>query len=420
MTDPIQTPFISRWYSLLPEAIRRFSKLGHKTHAAALTFTTLFALVPVLTVMYSALSLLPSMADTRQDLENALLSNLVPASGDALMGYLYQFSEQAKKLTAVGIVFLFITAYLMLRTIEETFNKVWQLEHGRKGLSGFLLYWAVMSLGPLMLGSGLAVSSYVASLSLWQSEWVPSYGVQLLTLVAPFITSFATFSLIYWAVPNCHVPLRHAMAGGLFTALVFEIGKEIFAELTTVFPSYQLIYGAFAAVPLFLLWLYISWAMILLGAELVYLMGYRQSSAGVQHDLESRSDAIEYETWHAGLLILSEVHRRQNQEAKPTDPVQLFGAIKGLIPDTLHRSVNYLCDMKYLRPEVETAEHDTVYWLIPDPGQITLQDYLDYFPAVEWKDEPIREFLEAVGISEEDNRTTLSSLLIKLREEEGL
>ena len=258
---------------LLVDAVKRFSLLGHKTHAAALTYTTLFALVPLITVTFSALSMIPALQESKGEIEQLLMGSLVPSSGDAVMGYLAEFSEQARKLTTIGIILLMVTAFMMLRNIEDSFNQVWLLKRSRKGLSSFLLYWAILSLGPLMLSAGLAVSSYISSMSLWKEDWVPTSGVLLLGIVVPYITSFFVFTLIYWAVPNCKVPLKHAAIGGAIVALLFELGQEVFAEASTFFPTYQLIYGAFAAVPLFLLWLFLSWSVILLGAEIVFLLG---------------------------------------------------------------------------------------------------------------------------------------------------
>lgn len=271
-------PYLTAFYRhsgmrIMVAAIKRFLLLGHKTHAAALTYTTLFALVPLLTVMYSVLSMIPALQESKGAIEEMLLGNLVPSSVDALMGYLYQFSEQARQLTTIGIILLMVTAFMMLRNIEDSFNKVWLLKKGRKGVSSFLLYWAVLSLGPLLLSAGIGVSSYIASLSLWKEDWVPSSGILLLATVLPYVTSFLAFTFIYWAVPNVKVPLKHAAIGGIVVSLLFQIGQQIFTEASTFFPSYQLIYGAFAAVPLFLLWLFLSWSVILLGSEIVFLLG---------------------------------------------------------------------------------------------------------------------------------------------------
>ena len=189
---------IQQWpvVALLMAAVKRFTALEHKAHAAALTYTTLFALVPLLTVTYSVLSMIPSLQENRSEIEQLLIGNLVPASGDVMMNYLHQFSQQAQKLTVVGIALLAVTAIMMLRSIEYTFNQVWLLKRGRKGLSSFLLYWGILSLGPLMLSGGIAASSYFASLSLWQEDWVPTFGTMALGLLIPFTTSFLAFTLI--------------------------------------------------------------------------------------------------------------------------------------------------------------------------------------------------------------------------------
>lgn len=277
MRDFVQ-PYLTAFYRhsgmrIMVAAVKRFLLLGHKTHAAALTYTTLFALVPLLTVTYSMLSMIPALQESKGTIEEVLLGNLVPTSADALMGYLYQFSEQARQLTTIGVVLLMVTAFMMLRNIEDSFNKVWLLKKGRKGVSSFLLYWAVLSLGPLLLSAGIGVSSYIASLSLWKEDWVPSSGILILAKVLPYVTSFLAFTFIYWAVPNVKVPLKHAAIGGAVVSVLFQIGQQVFTEASTFFPSYQLIYGAFAAVPLFLLWLFLSWSVILLGSEIVFLLG---------------------------------------------------------------------------------------------------------------------------------------------------
>lgn len=277
MRDFVQ-PYLTAFYRhsgmrIMVAAVKRFLLLGHKTHAAALTYTTLFALVPLLTVTYSMLSMIPALQESKGAIEEVLLGNLVPTSADTLMGYLYQFSEQARQLTTIGVVLLMVTAFMMLRNIEDSFNKVWLLKKGRKGVSSFLLYWAVLSLGPLLLSAGIGVSSYIASLSLWKEDWVPSSGILILAKVLPYVTSFLAFTFIYWAVPNVKVPLKHAAIGGAVVSVFFQIGQQVFTEASTFFPSYQLIYGAFAAVPLFLLWLFLSWSVILLGSEIVFLLG---------------------------------------------------------------------------------------------------------------------------------------------------
>lgn len=367
-------------------AVKRFTHLGHKTHAAALTYTTLFALVPLITVTYSVLSMIPALQQGKGQIEQLLLGNLIPASGDALMGYLYQFSEQARQLTVIGIVLLLVTAFMMLRSIENSFNQVWQLKHGRQGLSSFLLYWAILSLGPLMLSAGLAVSSYIGSLGFWRENWVPTLGTIMISIVVPYLTSFLVFTLIYWAVPNCKVPLKHAALGGAFVALLFEAGQEIFAEATTFFPSYQLIYGAFAAVPLFLLWLFVSWSVILFGAELVFLLGNIENQ---NMDSNSENEPAEFDATIAlkilrTLFLLQEKGEGISAEEILTHlnsaPNSAANDVKiALSNANLQYALNYLVELKLL---IQQDNHE--YYLIRDLTRYPLYDFLQHMSPHVW------------------------------------
>ncbi len=179
----------------------------------------------------------------------------------------------------IGILFLVVTSILMMKNIEAALNRIWRVAEPRKGLSSFLLYWAVLSLGPILIGLGLLLTSYIASLSFVSSATEMVGRARLLSILPPLFSALA-FMLLYVVVPNCHVPLRNAAIGGLFAAILFEIAKRGFVQFVTLSPSYQLIYGAFAAVPLFLVWVYISWGIILLGAELTRLLTVSQVAAG--------------------------------------------------------------------------------------------------------------------------------------------
>ncbi|HAC69180.1 MAG TPA: hypothetical protein DCP19_15305, partial [Pseudomonas sp.] len=147
-------------------------------------------------------------------------------------------------------------------------NDIWRVRIPRRGVSSFLLYWAVLSLGPLLLGAGFAVSTYLASVALVFGSYGMS-GAQMLLKVTPLLFSIAAFTLMYAAVPNTRVPLRHALIGGALTGVLFEAAKSLFGLYVFYFPGYQLIYGAFATVPLFLVWIYVCWLIVLLGAEVV-------------------------------------------------------------------------------------------------------------------------------------------------------
>lgn len=237
--------------------------------AAALTYLSLFAVVPLLTVMFAMLSAIPAFSQAGGDMQAFVFSHFLPSSGQEIQGYLLQFSEQARKLTGVGITFLVVTALTMLTRIEKEFNAIWRTRGNRTGLSSFLRYWAILSLGPLLIGLAIGISTYLASLHLLFAQ-VDIFGIRKFLFVAtPYLLTTAAFTLLFAAIPNCRVPLPHALLGGAISALCFEIAKYVFARVMAN-ASYQLIYGTFAAIPLFLLWIYTSWVIVLAGAECVY------------------------------------------------------------------------------------------------------------------------------------------------------
>ncbi len=236
-------------------------------NAAALTYTTLFAVVPLMTVTYAMLAAIPSVQGAGDGLQAWIFDNFVPTTGQVVQDYLSGFADQAKSLTGVGIAMLILTSIMMMKTIENAFNFIWRVKEPRKGLSSFLLYWAVLSLGPILIGLGLVLTSYITSLSLISSA-TELVGKQRVLSLVPVVMSCMAFTLLYMAVPNCRVPFKSAALGGIVVALLFEGAKRGFTLFVAEFPSYQLIYGAFAAFPLFLLWVFLSWIIILMGAEL--------------------------------------------------------------------------------------------------------------------------------------------------------
>lgn len=252
---------------------RRFGEDSCAKNAAALTYTTLFAVVPVMTVTYAMLAAIPAFSQVGGQIEGFIFDNFVPSTGAALREYLGRFSSQARQLTGVGVALLIVTAFMLLLNIEKAFNAIWRIRQPRRRISSFLMYWAVLSLGPLLLGAAFVLSTYLTSLSFFSADplQVPAHSAVPVWL--PLLLSIAAFTLIFVAVPNTRVMLRHALAGGVLVAVLFEGAKACFGLYVALFPSYQLIYGAFAAFPLFLLWIYVSWVIILLGAELVCNLG---------------------------------------------------------------------------------------------------------------------------------------------------
>lgn len=237
--------------------------------AAFLAFTSLFAVVPMMTVVYSILALIPMLKGMEATMQRFVFEHFVPATGTQLEEYLQSFARQAANLTTIGVAMLFVTSVLMLRKIETSFNTIWHVSESRKGVNGFLLYWALLTLGPVLMGGAFTVSSYIASLQVIY-DMVPLPGTQQMVLgLLPLLMSSVAFSLTYIAIPNTRVPIRHGIIGGITAAILFDLARQLVTLFITLFPTYHLVYGAFAAVPIFLLWVLVSWFILLFGAEIV-------------------------------------------------------------------------------------------------------------------------------------------------------
>lgn len=248
--------------------LRRYNEDGCRESAAALTYTSLFAVVPLMTLVYAMFSIIPAFQGLGEQVERLVFENLIPESGQEVQAYLREFSTQARTLSGVGAFILIVTSYLMLTNIEKTFNRIWGTVGGRRGLASFLLYWGVLSFGPLLVGAGLMMHTYLLSFQLMVDE-IDMLGITALLLqYLPWLLTWAGFTLLFIAMPNCRVLFRHAVVGGLVTTVLFQVAKGAFG-LIVANSSFHTVYGAFAIVPLFLLWIYLCWMIVLGGAELV-------------------------------------------------------------------------------------------------------------------------------------------------------
>ncbi|MFE0843098.1 YihY family inner membrane protein [Achromobacter insolitus] len=236
--------------------------------ASSLTFTTVLAIVPMLAVVLSLFTAFPVFQEFRVALEDFLANSLMPPSvSDNIMDYLNQFARQASRLTAIGGAFLLITSLLLIMTIDKAFNDIWHVTRQRPLRQRALVYWAIITLGPVVAGASLWATSFVARESLGLVRDVPE-AVSVAVSFIPLILTGLGFAALFVMVPNREVLWRDAVVGGCVTAIVLEIMKSAFAYYLTRFPTYTVIYGAFATLPIFLLWIYLSWLAVLLGAIL--------------------------------------------------------------------------------------------------------------------------------------------------------
>ena len=234
--------------------------------AGALSFTTVFALVPLSMVVFGVLSAFPGFKDWSNQLSDYIFSNFVPSSARAVETYLRQFSANTGKLTTVGVIALVISVLITLTSIEATFNRIWRVKTARPKFSRFLVYWTVLTLGALVAATSLALSSRFFALAVFETG--PGRALESVMLqLAPMAIELVSFAAIFRVVPHRTVKWRHAAAGALLSVLMFELVKWGISLYLGSFGSYQKIYGPLAFVPVFLLWVFFGWVSILFGAS---------------------------------------------------------------------------------------------------------------------------------------------------------
>lgn len=240
--------------------------------AASLTFTSILSIVPLFAVTFALFTAFPIFNTFRDALQGFLIEHLMPESVNAqIFNYLNQFASKAKGLTAFGLIGLLVTAVLTLMTIESAFNVIWRVRRPRPIAQRLLIYWSLLTLGPLLIGVSLSISSYVFTQSMSLVSTLPPVVTSLLSLIPPALTS-VVFMLMYLYMPNCKVDWRDALVGGVVAALAFDLTKRGFGMYIRQFPTYTAVYGAFAAVPIFLLWIYLSWLVALIGATITSVL----------------------------------------------------------------------------------------------------------------------------------------------------
>jgi len=280
MSDPIPSPAGLRgvfsgelqalrtwpWFETLRTLRERFREDRLGLTASSLTFTTLISLVPLLTVMLAIFTAFPMFSAFQAGLEKYFLQTLVPPNiAKPVLGALTTFAGKASRIGAFGLIALGLTAMALMLTIDRTLNAIWRVRKPRPIAQRVLVYWATITLGPVMMGASLTLTSYAISASSGLVQQLPG-GVSFMLGVAEFLALATAVSALYYYVPHAPVAWRHALAGGVFVATAFEITKRGLGLYLKLTPTYSTIYGAFATVPIFLLWIYLGWVIVLLGA----------------------------------------------------------------------------------------------------------------------------------------------------------
>ena len=244
------------------------------TLAGNLAYVSLLSLVPLIAVVFALFAAFPMFSDVSVQLRHFIFANFIPATGDVIQRYIEQFVANSNKMTAVGACGLIVTALLLMYSIDNALNTIWRSKRTRPKVYSFAVYWMILTLGPLLAGASLAISSYLLSLR-WASDL--NTVIDNVLRIFPLVLSWLSFWLLYSIVPTTRVPNRDAVIGAFVAAVLFETGKKGFALYITMFPSYQLIYGVLAVIPILFVWVYWTWCIVLLGAEITVTLGeYRK------------------------------------------------------------------------------------------------------------------------------------------------
>jgi membrane protein len=302
--------------------------------ASSLTFTTLIALVPLVTVMLAVFSAFPMFASFQSALEKYFLQSLVPDGiAKPVLAALTQFAAKATRLGTVGLVVLVFTALALMLTIDRALNAIWRVRRPRSIAQRVLVYWAALTLGPLLLGISLSLTSAVLGATQLAVGALPG-SVGVLLAAIEFVILAAGVAALYRYVPNTEVRWRHAIAGGMFVAIGLELAKRGLAWYVGLMPTYSMVYGAFATLPIFLLWIYLGWVIVLWGAVI----------AAYAPSLSMRIARMPVTPGHRFTLALSVIgalaQARQGQQhglllgelaaAVATDPLQVEPAVEAL------------------------------------------------------------------------------------------
>lgn len=354
----------ARVRAIVRYVVQRFRDDDLLEVAGSLTFTTLFSLIPLVTVVFTVISALPVSARFTATLHGFIVGNFVPGAASKLITvYTQQFVQKASHLTALGIGMLGVTAIMLMFTIEQAFNRIWRVRHPRPFLKRVLVYWVALTLGPLLIGASVYMTSSLVTLSLGLVHGTNAH--ELLWKFTSVALTCIALALLYRTVPSRRVSSAEAAIGGVAAGLAFEAMKAAFAWFVTHIGNYRLVYGAFAGFPVFLLWLYVSWLIVLAGAVITAAL------PGLRAGLWLRPK-VPGATLVEALALLRYL-RDCHLAGLPTDAWEAARTIR-----MSHDDAEILLDRMVGRGWVTRTEDD-LWMLARDPRKIPLAECYDEF-----------------------------------------
>ncbi len=383
LDDLLKTLSEFPWKSTARTLRERFSEDRLGLTASSLTFTTIMALVPFVTVALAVFTAFPMFAKVQGGLQQWLVASLIPDNiARQVLGYLTQFAGKASQLGVVGLALLLVTALALILTIDHTLNSIWRVRKRRHFGQRVLVYWAAMTLGPLVLGVSLSATSYAISASKGLVGVMPG-GVQIVLDALQFVLLAGGMAAMYHYVPNAHVKWRHAWAGGLFVAAGIELAKKSLAVYLGMVPTYSVMYGAFATVPILLIWIYVAWVIVLLGAVIAAYLPSLISGVRVR----ARSQGLPFQL---ALETLQQLHEVRGAVEKGLTVEALASRLR-VDALQLEPVLEVLGELDWVgRLDEEVRGQTARYVMLADPGTTRLEPLLNALLLTE--DEAIRNF----------------------------
>ncbi|MCY7319429.1 MAG: YihY family inner membrane protein [Ramlibacter sp.] len=355
-----------------PTAIKlgeRFREDRLSLTASSLTFITTIALVPFFTVALAIFTAFPMFNEVQGALQAWLVQSLIPDTiSRQVLGYLTQFSGKASRLGTAGLAALGITAFALIVTIDRTLNSIWRVRRPRPLAQRVLVYWAVMTLGPLLLGASVSITSYVVSASRGVVGAMPG-SVRFALDIVEFMLLSAGLAALYRYVPHTHVRRSHAWAGALFAATGIVLAKKLVTVYIAAVPTYSVVYGAFATLPILLVWIYVAWLVVLLGAVIAAYLPSLLLGGG-------RSGGGHGWLFEIALEVLQELNRARSRPSRGMSVLELAQGLN-LDPLQLEPVLQTLVGLDWIgRVNEIEDEQDTRYLLIADPQTTPLEPLL--------------------------------------------
>jgi membrane protein len=352
-------------------AFRRGREVRLPEVASSLTFTTVLSIVPLFAVALALFSAFPLFADFREALQSLVHRSLPPQIATTVLRYVGEFAQQATRLTAVGLVFLGLAALAMIMTVDRVLNDIWQVRSRRPFGQRVLIYWAIVTLGPILIGASLTASSYLWSQSEEAIQRMPALLRSLLDY-APVVLSGLAYAALYVFIPNRTVRWRDALIGGFVAAILAELLKGAFG-LFIARGSVRSIYGAFAAVPLLLLWMYLSWYVLLFGAAIAATLPRLRATRFVD-ELRAGNAFV------TALALLQQLLAARRAGSAGVAATQLAARARTDLVDAerLLESLERLGYVRQLAPPRRRGE--AAEWLLTcDPSKVSLRPVFERF-----------------------------------------